>query len=404
MNKMNKKRLLTSALKFIALPGFLFWAATSVLGQSSLDAAIDKYQISFPIAELGNCENFSRCHEYCEDPVNRTACVAYARKKGFYKEAEIESKKDQILAAAQAELGCDLISSCKAFCENESNFEKCTEFAKRHGLGGGQILSPKNQEILAKAKSVLGCDSPQSCKALCEKPENHQKCSDFAHQVGLQGGEEFRGPGGCNTPETCRAYCSEPGHREECSKFGPGPDGKEGPPCSSEEECRVYCQDHPDECRQFGYEPPEERPRGADETDEFCAKYPERCLDKGPDYENDDDFCRDHPEACPGPGSLDPETKEGRDFCQEHPEDCQEIQRGEGEREWESAGYNNEGFRYNDGGFQESFQEGFQGKEPEGFGGMQAEPPPMEAPEPLVKGISTARSIWQIILDFFFSR
>lgn len=375
---MNKSKFSIFSLVFFVITGLVFLVAKTTFAQNSLDQAINKYSINFPITELGNCENFSSCHNFCEDPVNKNACISYAKKKGFYKKEEIDKKKDQILAAAQSELGCNSITSCKSFCENEANFEKCTEFAKKHDLGGGQILSPKNQEILAKAKSILGCDSPSACKALCEKPENHQKCGEFAKQAGLQGGEEFRGPGGCSTPETCETYCSEPGHRQECAQFGPGPEEPEGPPCFSEEECQDYCQNHPDDCKEFGYEPPEEHPRGPSETDEFCRQYPERCLDEGPDYESGEDFCRDHPEACPGPGSLDPETKEGQDFCQEHPEDCQDIEAGEG---WVQE-------------FENEFDEGFN----------EMEPPSVEEPEPTVQGISTIKSLWQIILEFFFDR
>jgi hypothetical protein len=200
--------------------------------------------------------------------------------------------------------------------------EKCTEFAKKYGLGGGQILSPKNQEILSKAKTILGCDSPSSCKALCEKPENRQKCSQFAKEAGLEGGIHMQGPGGCTSEETCRAYCSEPAHKEECLKFGPGPEGAEGmegPPCTTDDECRIYCKEHPEDCPEGGPGPSEE---------EYCQLHPDECKygPDAPDYAaGEGDFCADHPEECPGPGSLDPEKEGFEEHCKKHPEDCVDM-------------------------------------------------------------------------------
>jgi hypothetical protein len=106
----------------VILAGILLFLAVA-FSFASLEDSLKKYNISFPIAELGNCTDFSSCRSYCDDPINKDTCIAYAKKKGFYKEEEIKQKKDQIMAAAQTELGCNSMSSCKSLCENEANFE-----------------------------------------------------------------------------------------------------------------------------------------------------------------------------------------------------------------------------------------------------------------------------------------
>ncbi len=186
---------------------------------SSGQEATQKYGIQFPIIELGNCNNLSECRSFCDDPLNHDACLAFAKKKGFYKET-MTAVKNSLYIAAKSELGCDSEDSCKSFCSQSQNWQKCGEFAKKHNLGGGQVEDPAKQEVLTKAKSVLGCDSIDACKNFCQKEENKISCDNFAKLVGLRGGVEKRGPGGCTTVDTCKAYCSNPQNVAECSRFG----------------------------------------------------------------------------------------------------------------------------------------------------------------------------------------
>ena len=57
---------------------FLLIGGGQVLAQTPEDEA-QKHGITFPIAELGNCTNFSDCRNYCEDPVNRDTCIDFAK-------------------------------------------------------------------------------------------------------------------------------------------------------------------------------------------------------------------------------------------------------------------------------------------------------------------------------------
>lgn len=216
----------------------------------SASSSAQKYGITFPIAELGNCNDITACKAYCGLEANKEACTSYAQKKGFYRKPEA-TPNPEMLQAAKTELGCDSYDACKLVCSNPDNQQKCSDFAKKHSLGS----PPKsNVDILQKAKAILGCDSESACRAFCSDPANQQKCSDFAKQVGINGGTRKVGPGGC----------------------------------SNEESCRVYCQTHMDECRQFGGKPG------------FASSSGERRAPEGSDsgHFNTMDFCKINPDKC----------------------------------------------------------------------------------------------------------
>lgn len=275
------------------------------LAQTPEDEA-RKHGITFPIAELGNCTNFSDCRNYCEDPVNRTTCIDFAKKKGFHREEKIEVGDSQFWQKTKAGLGCDSLESCQALCEQPANFEKCSNFAKSQGLGGGHVEDPTKGAILDKAKEVLGCSSHESCKSYCENEANIQKCSEFARQTGLRGGERIEGPGGCNSPDSCKTFCSDPNNYEICSKFHSAASGQtfQGPGgCNSEESCKAYCEQNPSACGNIG---------GASEAShaEYCNKTPNcswtgnTCQCSGfeettpPENINPDEYCKQYPERC----------------------------------------------------------------------------------------------------------
>ncbi len=334
-----KHILIRQLFLFLLFTAFFFYPPPLVKGQATNEDAAKKYGITYPITSLGNCTDYTSCHNYCEGETHRDACIQYAKQKGFYE----ERKTDEILTHAKTELGCSSETECKNICEKEENFEKCTNFAKKTGLVKEQILSPKNQEILTKAKEILGCDSPQTCKSICEQEGNRQKCSEFAKQTGLKGGEEKRGPGGCNSEESCKAFCSSPDNFNECSKFKP-PEGQErrgGPPqegfkgpggCNSESSCKEYCEKNPSECQKFGPGPEgkeEERgkpPEGIkrEEMEKLCKENPEKCKEQfsggqPQDFTNSpksrDTFCRDNPDKCQGEGQPpNPQERRNEEF------------------------------------------------------------------------------------------
>ncbi len=314
----------------------MFLALSSpVTAQETPEEAAKKYNVSFPVAELGNCNNIAECRTYCEDPINQTACVNFAKAKGFYKE-DLSERQQELLNLAKTELGCTDIAGCQSLCHQQENFEKCNTFARKHGVSGGHVEDPAKQEIVRKAQEVLGCNSAQSCKSYCEQEQNRDKCNDFAKQVGLRGGEIRHGPGGCNSEETCKAFCSDPNNYQVCQGFSQGSGGKfRGPGgCDSEASCRAYCQQNPQEC---GYGGP--RPTGSYNPQEMCLRTPScrwsnntcecgfyNALESGKKAEEYAKFCREHPDQCM-PGQLggfvsSANRQQFEQYCRDNPEKC----------------------------------------------------------------------------------
>src|SRR3990167_8142248 len=101
-----------------------FFSLGTVSAQENSEEMVKKYNIKFPVAELGNCTSFAACKNFCGIEANRDVCTAFAKKKGFHKE-EDGQKNLALLKEAQKELGCFAEVSCREICEKEENFEKC---------------------------------------------------------------------------------------------------------------------------------------------------------------------------------------------------------------------------------------------------------------------------------------
>ncbi|MBI4021992.1 MAG: hypothetical protein HY372_01410 [Candidatus Andersenbacteria bacterium] len=209
--------------------------------------------LAFPIPELGDCSDMGTCMDYCEDPVNHTSCVAYAKEKGFYEDDPVIAAPDDFWATAQTELGCDSRESCETHCSDEANYATCHAFAAGHGVPGGYTVDPEKEAILAAAETALGCADYAACRDFCADAANATQCSNFADQVGLHGGEDTAGPGGCATPETCQLYCSDPSNFAACTAAVPPDQGTfHGPGgCDSGLACTTYCEENSDECRTY---------------------------------------------------------------------------------------------------------------------------------------------------------
>lgn len=314
-------------ITFVVLLMLIIFGSTKVILSPSHPEEIGsdeeiakKHGVTFPIAELGNCGSIAECRSFCEDPLNQQTCIDYAKSKGFYQESDLSSKKDQILSLAKSELGCDSESSCMALCNQPENYNKCSNFAQQHNLGGGHVDDPNKAEIINKAKEVLGCDSHESCMNYCSQEANRQKCSDFAKEVGLRGGEQRVGPGGCTSEETCKAFCSDPVNYSVCQGFASSSGGKFVGPggCNSEESCRAYCSSHEDECRSFGGGPGGS-PRPGYNPQEMCLKTPQ---------------CRWVQDSCQCGfygGQSDDQSQKAQEyakFCQNNPDRCKPGQSG----------------------------------------------------------------------------
>lgn len=207
----------------------------NVLGEEteSPDQRAKKAGITFPVAELGGCENAKACMSYCNVPEHFETCSQFAQKHGLEKKEEGQNTPNpQVLQAATQELGCTSAAQCKATCTKQENRTKCAEFAEKYGLAKPQGVA--TQSIIAKAKVELGCSSETSCRTLCANPENQEKCMAFGQKVALidkekyqkyqenqkhqtQQLEEIQKELGCTSRDSCREFCQKEENREKCT-------------------------------------------------------------------------------------------------------------------------------------------------------------------------------------------
>ena len=284
-------------MKKLLLLFLAFWVFPLAARAQTPEEIASKYGVTFPIAELGSCSSYSDCRTYCEDPLHYDQCIAFAKDKGFYQESDTRD----LLQQAQSELGCSSEATCRSFCEQPANYNRCSAFAERHDLTGGYSQDPSQGDILESAKQYLGCTSYATCRQFCEQPANADKCSQFAQQVGLEGGHRYEGPGGCTTEETCRAFCDQPQNYQICQSYSQSQGAGEfsGPGgCKSESECRAYCQSHPRECG----EPAAENydPIQACNQTPNCSWANNTCTCQSMETINPDEYCRQYPDRCQG--------------------------------------------------------------------------------------------------------
>ncbi len=230
--------------------------------------------ISFPVAELGNCASKEACFVYCDAPENVPACFDFAVRNGLISEEERQIAETVITEGGPG--GCRTETACRAYCDDPAYGEECLEFAVAHGL-----IPPEEAEI---ARTVLteggpgGCRAKEECETYCEDPAHGEECLAFARTHGLLEEDEARiaeiiikegGPGGCFSESSCRAYCENPEHLEECVEFAVAHDfmteeearqalatGGTGPGGCRGDACETYCEDpaHLEACIAFAEE------------------------------------------------------------------------------------------------------------------------------------------------------
>lgn len=247
---LSNKKILHVVLSPMILLFFALGMQSVSFAQENPRVIAKKYGIKFPIVELGNCQNIGECRNYCEDPIHRDDCSSFAKQKGFYKEDKLRRDQSQILSQAKKEFGCEGIATCQIFCQKPENFDKCDSFAQKTGITGGYIKNPAQRQTLQKAEEVLRCNSLESCKEFCEKEENKDKCSDFANKIGLHGGEKIVGPGGCSSEATCEKFCQL--NPQACKPFQqPGSEykGPQASPAYEDANDRArFCREFPEKC------------------------------------------------------------------------------------------------------------------------------------------------------------
>ncbi|MBZ9577620.1 hypothetical protein KJA13_01095 [Patescibacteria group bacterium] len=231
-------------------------------------------QITYPIKELGNCQNEAECKTYCDKWENIEECVSFAEAHNLLSPEELAEAKKIIKALAEGAVppgGCSSPTQCKAYCEEPSLIEECITFAEKAG-----IIPPSEAEEARLVRKALlagiplpgNCGTKKNCDAYCSKPAHTKECIQFTRRAGLISAEEAaqaekvmplmakgESPGDCKSKEECETYCADESHTEECVSFilkagliteeeakilrrtgGTGPGD-----CKSKIECDAFC-------------------------------------------------------------------------------------------------------------------------------------------------------------------
>jgi len=279
MNKIMK-------VKIIIISLFLIGGIAGLFGfYKIVDAKIDA---SFPIQELGNCENETACRAFCEKHENIIPCINFAEKQGLV--SPDEAKKAKAFAKSGEGPGnCKTQKECEEYCANPGHQDACLTFAAEHGL-----ISEKEYQDARMVTKVLkaggqlpgGCKNRAECENYCSDTSRADECLGFAEKAGLMSPEEIKEaqmalkailsgikpPGNCQNKKQCDAYCKDSSHIEECLGFaekagfvsakeaaeakkmlpliakGETPGG-----CKTKKECEAFCDlpENSDSCLSF---------------------------------------------------------------------------------------------------------------------------------------------------------
>lgn len=341
------------------------------------EAAREKANISYPIAELGNCGSEASCRAYCDDLANVRVCIDFAERHGFISPEEAAEGRRFAEAGGAGPGGCTSRDSCTAYCEDISHIEECLDFGERNGFLSGREL--EEAKIVARLKREGqafpgGCTSKASCETYCTQSGHEDECIAFGERSGLIPPEELAmakkmlplikagaTPGGCKTKAECEAYCQElenmraciafaeeqglipPEELEMAKKFLPLMEKGETPGgCRSKEACEAYCsgEGHFEECIEFGVkggfisEADAELARKAGGKGPGGCKSKEECESfcrQPENLETCTTFAREHGIETAGPGGCK-DIEECRAYCQDpaHQDECEDFAKERG--------------------------------------------------------------------------
>ena len=237
--------------------------------------------ISYPVRELGDCQDEAACRSYCDNSQHAKECFAFAKKYNLISEKETKDAEDTFLKVNHGPGGCNSGASCETYCNSVDHLDECIDFAEKNDYySGDQLAEAKKFRDLVKSGTQFpgGCKDRNTCEVYCNDSKHMEECLNFAERAGflpqaeieearkvlpfMQKGET---PGGCTSKEQCEKYCSEDSHAEECITFGQkagliSPEdaeiikktGGKGPGgCRSKGQCDAYCEDNSDECFQW---------------------------------------------------------------------------------------------------------------------------------------------------------
>ena len=244
-----------------------------ILFSGVLVFATSKEDITFPVAELGNCKSEEACEAFCDLPENMGPCLNFAEIHNLIPKEEIEiGKKILALGETSGPGGCRGVVECGTYCDDMSHIKECVAFAEKNNLMSADELAEAKKVASALEKGVQPppCNSKSECDDVCILPENMKTCITFAKEAGLMPPEELaeaemvlaaleKGitPPPCGSKDKCDEYCSLPENFETCVSFAEAagfmsPEeaemvrrtGGKGPgDCRGKEACEAFCED-----------------------------------------------------------------------------------------------------------------------------------------------------------------
>lgn len=217
----------------------------------------------------GNCKNKEQCENYCSEDEHVDECIAFAEKAGFISEEDREMIRK---TGGKGPGNCRSKAQCEAYCE--ANQEECFTWAQEKGVVPEEDLARMREgmqqfrgqfdkmppEVVDCFKETIGEETLN--KILAGEPvfardmgEKMQSCFEkFAGSFGEPGegmggpggeggfpGGDFSGPGGCKSQEECRDYCLN--NLEACKDFSPPGGGDRGQQSHAEEQSRLQSHD-----------------------------------------------------------------------------------------------------------------------------------------------------------------
>jgi hypothetical protein len=259
----------------IILNGYSLVILILLAGFASAVYAMSLDGVTFPVAELGNCQNQEECAIFCDTPDNMEACIAYGASKGLIsKEEEGIAKKAVVrIKAGTTPGGCKDRESCTNYCQNNiSDLNNCIGFAEEIGVPADEIAQAKKiAKALEKGALLPGnCQGKGACEAYCKNANHIDECLLFAEAAEILPAEELaeakkiakfikngETPGGCQAKDECKSYCDKDENFEECINFAQKAElvseeeftiakktGGKGPGnCKSKKACEEYCNE-----------------------------------------------------------------------------------------------------------------------------------------------------------------
>lgn len=223
---MNKKIL------YILITGIL---VTKMMTGSVIAQIIP--EISYPVAELGNCADKAACKTYCDEQANIDACLSFAEKNNLMSKEEIKMAKNFKKTGMIGPGGCKGKDECKTYCNGPDHMDECIVFAEKNGMMSSEQLGEAKKVKAAIAKGIKppACGDKEACDAYCSSSEHVEECVGFGEAAGIISKEDAekirnkKGPEGQGGQGQGQGGPGGGGQDNGGPEGGKGPKGSKGP-------------------------------------------------------------------------------------------------------------------------------------------------------------------------------